>query len=102
MALFAACALTVLIETVFLALLGYRDRFSVTVIVCANVVTNLVLNMVLAIFPGGVGWWILAMEVVVAQAEYVIYALAFGASGRLFGLTYGANALSFAVGLLLF
>ena len=45
MMIFLACALTVLIETPFLALFGYRKRDEVVIIVCANVVTNLLLNL---------------------------------------------------------
>ena len=39
--IFLCCLLTVLIEGVFFIVLGYRDRISLTVIVCANVITNL-------------------------------------------------------------
>ena len=45
MTLFLACALTVLIETPILVCAGYRGRDEVTVVVCANVVTNLLLNL---------------------------------------------------------
>ena len=102
MALFAACALTVVLETAFLAMFGYRDRYGITVIVCVNTITNLLLNMVLTLVPGGAGWWILVLEPLVVLAEYLIYAVAFGGSGRLFVLTFAANVLSFAAGLLLF
>ena len=45
MSLFFACGLTVLIEVPFLFLFGYRGRNAVTVTVCANVITNLPLNL---------------------------------------------------------
>ena len=47
-----ACLLTVVLEGAFLALCGYRDRFSLTVVVCANIITNLLLNLALWRFPG--------------------------------------------------
>ena len=99
--IFLACLLTVLIEGGFLALLGYRDRFSLIVIVCANVITNLLLNLALWRFPGAYVW-ILPLEVCVAAAEYGIYAFAFGKTWKLFFLTLAANCISFGVGLLFF
>ena len=45
--IFLACLLTVLIEGSFFALFGRRDRFSMTVIVCANVITNLLKKKVI-------------------------------------------------------
>ena len=98
-----ACLLTVLIETGFLALFGFRSRFDLTVIVCANIITNLVLNTVITLFfhgyPGG---WIWVMEALVVAAEFGIYAFAFKPSWKLFFLTFAANALSYSIGLILF
>lgn len=101
MAIFAACGLTVLIETAFLALCGYRDAFSVTVIACANILTNLTLNLILGVF-GLWGRWLLPLELAVVAAEFAIFAKAFGPSWRLFGLTLAANAISFGVGVAIF
>ena len=101
MTIFLACVLTVLVEAAFLALFGYRDAFSVTVIVCANILTNLSLNLVLGVFGLG-GWWLLPLELAVAAAEFAIYAKAFEPSRRLFALTFAANALSFGIGCVLF
>ena len=42
--IFLACLLTVAVETAFLAAFGYRDRLALIVIVCANVITNLLLK----------------------------------------------------------
>lgn len=101
MSLFLACALTILIEVPFLALFGYRRRDEVAVTVLANIVTNLPLNLLfLFVLPYRVSV-ILAAEAAVVAAECVIYALAFGASRKLFFLTFAANALSFGIGLLL-
>ena len=83
MILLAACALTLLIEVPFLALCGYRDREEIAVTALANVPV------------------ILAAEAVVVLAEFGVYALAFGASGRLFLLTLAANVLSFGTGVIL-
>ena len=101
--IFLACLLTVLIEGAFFALLGYRDRFSLTVIVCANVVTNLLLNLTIwFVFSGNPGAWIYLMEAAVVAAEYVVYTVAFGRSWSLFLITLGANCISYGVGLLIF
>ena len=101
--IFLACLLTVLIEGGFFALLGYRDRFSLTVIICANVITNLLLNLaILRAFRGDPGAWLYAMEAVVVAAEYAIYARAFGWGWRLLLLTLAANVLSYGAGVLLF
>ena len=100
-----ACLLTVLIETPFLFLWGYRRAYDLAVIVCANVFTNLLLNLALnLILRAGLPFlpgWIAAGELAVVAAEYGIYARAFGPSRRLLLLTLAANALSFGLGLLL-
>ena len=101
MTVFLACALTVLIETPFLALFGYRRREELAVIVCANVVTNLLLNLALMLLPLP-RWSVDPLEAAVVAAEYAVYALAFGRSRRLFLLTLAANCLSYGIGLLLF
>ncbi len=98
-----ACALTVLIEGAFLALLGYRSRFELTVIVCMNIITNLSLNLCIQLaFHGRPGAWVYLMEALVVAAEYAVYAAAFGKSWKLFGLTLAANCLSYGFGLLIF
>ena len=101
--IFLACLLTVVLEGAFLLAVGYRDRFSLTVIVCANVVTNLLLNLLLWLCPGlralGI---VLALEVCVVIVEYAIYAAAFGRSLKLFFLTLAANCISYGLGLLIF
>ena len=101
--IFKACLLTVLLETGFFYLLGYREKDDLTIVACANVITNLTLNLTIALlFPEGPGLWLALMEGIVVLAEYLIYARAFGASGKLFLQTLAANALSYGVGVLLF
>ncbi len=101
MNLFLACALTLLIEVPFLALFGYRRKKQIAVTILANVVTNLTLNLLfMLVLPYRIPV-ILLSEAVVVAAECAIYALAFGASGKLFLLTLAANVFSFCGGLLL-
>lgn len=100
--IFKACILTVFLETGLFYLLGYRKKDDVTIVVCANVITNLVLNLTIALlFPGGPGSLLVLMEIAVVIAEYLIYAKAFGATNRLFGQTFAANMLSYAAGVVL-
>lgn len=101
MSLLLACLLTVAVETPFLMWFGYRDRNAVSIIVLVNVITNLLLNLTLALVGRT---WIAALllECLVVAAEYWVYALAFGRGRKLFFLTLGANVLSWGIGLVLF
>lgn len=101
MIIFLCCLLTVIIETCFLAALGLRNPYEIKIIVCANIVTNLTLNLALALIPSLYGW-IYVLEVLVVAAEYFIYRQAFGNTRRLFWLTLAANVLSYCIGLLIF
>ena len=97
-----ACGLTVLIETGFFFLLGWRDRDRITVVICANVVTNLLLNLTLdRLIPRSV-LSIALGEGLVVIAEYAIYARLNGRSRRLALQTFLANVLSFGLGVLLY
>ena len=98
MSLLLACALTVLIETPFLALFGYRSRYALTVVVCANVITNLTLNLCLRFLVPLTGLSVLCGEIAAVAAEYVLYRIAFGKRRGLFWLTLAANVLSFGLG----
>ncbi len=101
--IFLACLLTVLIEGAFFALLGYRDRFSITVIICANVITNLLLNLTIWFaFSDDPGLLIYPMECLVVLAEYGVYSAAFGRGRKLFLLVLAANCISYFAGLLIF
>ena len=99
--IFLACLLTVLIETVFLFVCGYRGWYAVAVIVCTNVLTNLLLNLSFLLGLPYTVPWIAAGELAVVAAEYGTYAKAFGRSVGLLLLTFLANCLSFGLGLLL-
>ena len=100
--LLLACLLTVAVETALFALFGYRSRDDLTIVIYANVVTNLTLNLLLAfVFPYDAHFWVLPLEIIVVLAEFLIYAKAFGASKKLFVLTLAANVLSFALGVML-
>lgn len=100
--IFKACLLTVLLETGLFYILGYRRKDDLTIVACANVATNLTLNLMLALlFPGGAGSWLVLFEIIVVIVEYVVYARAFGASNRLFGQTFAANLLSYTAGVVL-
>ncbi len=97
-----ACGLTVLIETGFFLLLGWRDRDRITVVICANIATNLLLNLTLdRLIPRSV-LSIAVGEGLVVIAEYAIYARLNGRSRILALQTLLANALSFGTGVLLY
>lgn len=104
MFLLYACVLTVLIETAFFAALGYRGRDDLIIVAGTNAASNLLLNLALMLLgaysPGFGGSLILILELIVVAAEYIVYALAFGRSKKLFALTALANILSFSLGAL--
>ncbi len=101
-ALAAACLLTVIIETTFFILLGYRGREDIVIVALTNVSSNLLLNSAIAfLWPDGPGWRILPLEMLVVGAEYVVFAKAFGPSRRLFLQTFAANCLSYGIGAVL-
>ena len=100
--IFKACLLTVLLETGLFCLLGYREKDELMIVACANVITNLTLNLTIALFlSGGPGFWLVLLETAVVVAEYLIYASAFGASKKLFLQTLAANVLSYSAGVVL-
>jgi hypothetical protein len=97
-----ACLLTVLIETPFLAVCGYRSKGAIAITVCTNVITNLVMNVLLTLLcpQWTIGVLVLA-EALVVVTEYLIYSVPFGRGQKLFLLTLAANALSCGLGLIL-
>lgn len=104
MNLYAACALTVAAETAFFALWGYRSGTFLTVCVCANTATNLLLNLAAQPLSAVVNitYFIYLLEAAAVAAEYAAYAQLEGRSLRLFGLTAAANALSYGAGLIIY
>ena len=97
-----ACGLTVLIETGFFLLLGWRDRDQLAAVVCANVVSNLLLNLCLSLWIPFNAWTVALGELLVVAFEYAVYARLRGRNRRLALQTLLANALSFGAGVLLF
>ncbi len=103
MIILIACVLTLLIEVPFLFICGYRGRYELVVILCANVVTNLTLNLLLMVLPVQAhSLTVYILEAIVVVSEYFIYSKAFYPSVKLFALTLAANCLSYSIGLLIF
>ncbi|MBR5949608.1 MAG: hypothetical protein IKZ82_13340 [Clostridia bacterium] len=105
MFIFLACFLTVLIETVFLTLLGLRKKEQTPVIICVNIVSNIALNLLLAVLPIKFdnSWMSMLMPLIVLEAtvifsEYFVYRAAFGDLNRLFLKTVFANLFSLFLG----
>ena len=102
MNIWTCCLLTVVIELTFLMLCGYRSGYEITVIICVNVISNLLLNLlVIHVFEGRQGLLEIPLEACVVALEYAVKASAFGRGSRLFRLTLIANMLSYGAGLVL-
>ena len=94
-----ACIMTVIIETVFFRLFGWRGRTELVIVMLVNVITNVSLNLIISLLPDVYGsFWLIILELAVVAAEYLIYRSAFGPSGRLLPVTFFANVLSFLLG----
>lgn len=103
--IFAACILTIIIESPFLLAVGYRSKSFAAISVCVNAATNLTLNLLawLLYYMGvELSFVVYPMEIAVVAAEYLVYAALEGRSARLFLMTLSANVLSYCAGLLLF
>ncbi len=103
--LLLACALTISLETLFFLLIGWRDRRFLLLCVSANALTNLCLNLLIALLArlGLWSYWlVLPLELLVVAAEYAIYAIVKERGWKLLLLTAAANAISYTIGLLLF
>lgn len=103
MRLLTACALTIVIETLFFLLIGWRDRRFLLLCISANALTNLCLNLLIWLLMT-LGFWhgilVLPLELLVVAAEFCIYGIVRRRDLRLLGLVFAANALSYSVGLL--
>ena len=98
-----AALLTVVVETVFLAITYRRDAAFLVLCAALNIATNLALNLLLSCLPQGeLHWLIYPLELAVVAVEYAVYAYACGRSKKLFLLTLAANVLSYCLGLALF
>lgn len=101
--IFIACLITVIIETLFFFLFGYRKGEDMLIIVCCNVVTNLLLNLIIQLlFHGNPGAYIYLLETLVVLTEFLIYSAAYGKNFKLFCLVLAANCLTYGIGLLIF
>lgn len=98
-----AALLTVVVETVFLAVTYRRDAAFLVLCAALNIATNLALNLLLSCLPQGELYWLIyPLELAVVAIEYAVYAYACGRSKKLFLLTLAANVLSYCIGLALF
>jgi len=109
----SAAAVTVAVETAFLALIGYRTRLFLAVCALINLATNLTLNLGLSFVPTHAYWYVLAAaEAAVVVVEWAVLRLLADcgrcvpwrsrASARLLAWVFVANVLSFSLGPLLF
>lgn len=100
-----ACGLTVLVETVFFAVLGYgKVKGFLSICVLANIATNLSMNLLLGLLPKHIPLIVYAVfEIAVVLLEYFIYKryLDGKGNGKLILSTICANALSVGIGLIL-
>ena len=102
MKLFIACVITVVMESALFWIFGCRKKEDLMIVALANVITNLTLNLTIALIPGASGLvWVLLLEAAAVAAEYLIYRKAFGGSTGLFVLTFAANCLTYGTGVVL-
>ncbi len=97
MSLYAACGLTMLMETGYFLLRGYRGRDFVLLCLAANAATNLSLNLLLSLL-GRPLWLIVLLELTAVGLEYAVYRPAVGRDKPLLADTLAANALSLFLG----
>ena len=107
MNLFTAAALTALTETAFFRIVGYRNRRALVLVALVNLLTNIALNLSLGLLelpaglPGLLSLPVIAGEVLVIAAEYILLAPELGRGRRLLLLCVIANCLSFGLGLII-
>jgi hypothetical protein len=105
MTMFLACLLTIVIETLFFAVVGYRNRVFLLLCALSNAVTNLSLNLLLQLLymlGADLTIAVYPLEALAVAAEYWIFAAVRGRSLRLLLLVLAANALSYGAGLLIY
>ena len=100
--LLAAVVLTILIETAFYFIVGYRSRVFLIACVLINFITNLPLNLALALIPANNGRVLLCpLEIAVVLIEWGVLRLFASKRRGLPALVFFANLLSFSAGLLI-
>jgi hypothetical protein len=100
--LFAAL-LTVVIETSFLAAMGYRSRLFVITCVLINFVTNVTLNVTVMLLPAeAVRLLQYPLEISIVFIEWGVLKFFVSNKRKLLAFVFLANLISFLTGLLLF
>lgn len=93
--------LTVVVETVFFYLFGYRNKKFIMVCIIINVITNISLNLILYFCFRNSSYYylyLLVFELIVILIEATCYMLFNKRDYKLIPLTVSSNALSFLVG----
>lgn len=111
--LLARIVITVLAELTLAWLIGFRAKKSLGFIAVVNVITQTLLNILLNVINYYEGWimfifnyiWLELLVAALEAAAYLLWMRKFSdqavRSGKIVGYALGANALSFAVGMLL-
>jgi hypothetical protein len=101
--LILSAALTIIIETTFLWLVGYKERHFVIVCILINFITNILLNMGLALVSIFTARLLLyPCEAVVVVVEWFVLSFLVQNKKRLLLFVLLSNALSYCIGLLIF
>lgn len=101
LALLPGLLLTLAVELPVLWLCGWRRGSDQLAALCANVITNLPLNLLFSLVLPRRFWLVLLLEAGVVAVEYGIYRRILGRERPRFWPTLLTNALSFGLGLLL-
>lgn len=99
MGILFACLFTVIIESAFFYFFCEKETCNLIIIVLSNIISNLLLNLIiLFVFNGNPGFWIVPMEFAVVFFEYFIFSISFHNKHNLFLKTFLANCLSYSTG----
>ena len=104
--LLVCLALTVVLEAAAAFVCGVRTRFGQLVVLLANVVTNPVMNCALTVVsfyisPRAYYYFLVPLEVIVVQAEGLIYKQVLRSKMNPFLLSFLLNACSYGLGTLI-
>jgi len=103
-----AALITVIVETLFFVIVGYRQKIFIIYCILVNLFTNISLNLIVnLLFRVGVqrlflSIFIYPLEVGVVLTEYYLFKRLLGGSKKLFLLTFCANILSYSLGVIIF